>query len=218
MLCTADYKDVKALKSCLTEFVHIYSAAFLCLSNTRYMKKIIGLFIGLAAAGWLAMPAQAQLRFGVKGGVNFASVRLNKAVADAENVTGFHIGPTMEFLVPLVGIGLDASVLYSQKGLEQDYIEVPVNLKWKAGFALLKGYIAAGPYIEFHLGGQDIKEQWTSKSFGAGLNFGAGVEVFTHLNIGFNYGLGLTNNFGKPSIADVRGKSSTPAITAAYLF
>jgi len=28
MLRTADYKDVKALKSCHTEFVHIHSAAF----------------------------------------------------------------------------------------------------------------------------------------------------------------------------------------------
>ena len=28
MLSTADYKDGKALKSCHTEFVHIYGAAF----------------------------------------------------------------------------------------------------------------------------------------------------------------------------------------------
>jgi len=192
------------------------------------MKKITGLLIGVAAMALFAIPVQAQLRFGVKGGLNFASVHFNDDLVKADNVTGFHIGPTAELMVPLLGIGFDASLLYSQK-VEQNYIEVPVNVKWKIGLPLVKGYLAAGPYIEFRLGDKildglgNIQEQWESKSFGAGLNFGAGVEVFNHLNIGFNYGLGLTNNYSEFSATDaaaavVKGKSRVPAITVAYLF
>jgi hypothetical protein len=49
------------------------------------------------------------------------------------------------------------------------------------------------------------------------------VEVFNHLNIGFNYGLGLTNNYSEFSASDaasalIKGKSRVPAITVAYLF
>ncbi|GAB6394189.1 MAG: PorT family protein [Bacteroidales bacterium] len=191
------------------------------------MKKITGLLIGVAAMALFTIPVQAQLRFGVKGGLNISSVRFDDDLVSADNVTGFHIGPTAELMVPLLGIGFDASLLYSQK-VEQNYIEVPVNVKWKIGLPLVKGYIAAGPYIEFRLGDKilegigEIKEQWESKSFGAGLNFGAGVEVFNHLNIGFNYGLGLTNNYGNFGIDDaaqvIKGKSRVPAITVAYLF
>lgn len=38
MLSTADYKDGKALKSCHTEFVHIYGAAFFSYERLSFGK------------------------------------------------------------------------------------------------------------------------------------------------------------------------------------
>ena len=81
------------------------------------MKKIVG-FLMVALLALMALPANAQLKFGIKGGVNISSVHFNSDVLKADNVTGFQVGPMIETTLPLVGVGIDAAVLYSQKGLE----------------------------------------------------------------------------------------------------
>lgn len=180
-----------------------------------------------------AMPMNAKIKFGVKGGLNISSVHFNKDIIDSDNVTGFQIGPMVETTLPLVGLGVDAAILYSQKGwklkasddistdLKSNYLDIPVNLKWKFGLPAVKGYLAAGPYIGFRLGGDDILDdllgQVKEKTFAAGLNFGAGVELISLLQVGVNYGLGLTDNYSI-SKYDVSSKNRGWSITAAILF
>ena len=181
---------------------------------------------------WHSWP-QAQLRFGVKGGLNITSVHFDSDLLKSDNVTGFHIGPMIEATMPLLGFGFDAALLYSQKGMESSssgvkttmktsYIDVPVNLKWKFGLPIVKAYLAAGPYASFRVGGDKIwnvlSDQLETKSFGAGLNFGAGVEVFNHLQVGFNYELGLTDNFSAEKLDLSSNKNRGWTISAAILF
>ena len=199
------------------------------------MKKIVG-FLMVALLALMALPANAQLKFGIKGGVNISSVHFNSDVLKADNVTGFQVGPMIETTLPLVGVGIDAAVLYSQKGLETtsvggvktsmktDYIDVPVNLKWKFGLPIIKGYLAAGPYIGFRVGGDklwdipgSVGDQLKAKSFNAGLNLGAGVELIKHLQVGFNYALGLTDDYSASKL-ELNGKNRGWSITAAILF
>lgn len=78
------------------------------------MKKIVG-FLMVALLALMALPANAQLKFGIKGGVNISSVHFNSDVLKADNVTGFQVGPMIETTLPLVGVGIDVAVLYSQK-------------------------------------------------------------------------------------------------------
>lgn len=199
------------------------------------MKKIICLIFVVWMAVW-AMPAQAQLKFGIKGGVNVSSVHFSNFTRNfsSENVTGFHIGPMLEATMPVLGVGVDAAILYSQKGvgvgseeIRTDYIDVPVNLKWKFGLPILKGYLSAGPYVGFRVGGDKfweipgaIGEQWKTETFSAGLNFGVGVELIRHLQVGFNYGLGLTDNYRMETRNNTfkDGKNRGWSITAAILF
>ena len=195
-------------------------------------KKIIAFLCALAFLA-VAIPAQAQLRFGVKGGLNITSVHFDSDLLKSDNVTGFHIGPMIEATMPLLGFGFDAALLYSQKGMESSssgvkttmktsYIDVPVNLKWKFGLPIVKAYLAAGPYASFRVGGDKIwnvlSDQLETKSFGAGLNFGAGVEVFNHLQVGFNYELGLTDNFSAEKLDLSSNKNRGWTISAAILF
>lgn len=211
------------------------------------MKKTTALVFVALVALLMAVPAKAQLKFGIKGGVNISSVHFDSDLLKADNVTGFQIGPMIETTLPLVGVGFDAAILYSQKGLETstgvskttmktDYIDVPVNLKWKFGLPIAKIYLAAGPYIGFRVGGDkfwevpgSIVDQVKAKSFSAGLNFGAGVELISHLQVGFNYGLGLTDNYSLGStgvsshtngVVDMGngGKNRGWSVTAAILF
>ena len=199
------------------------------------MKKVTGLVLIILMA-FIAVPAKSQLKFGVKGGLNISSVHLNSDILKADNVTGFQIGPMIETTIPLIGVGLDAAILYSQKGMDvksetgtstnvkTDYIDVPVNLKWKFGLPIIKGYLAAGPYIGFRVGGDKFWEipgsvvgQVKAKNFSAGLNFGAGVELISHLQVGINYGLGLTDNY-RAEKYDLNAKNRGWSVTAAILF
>ena len=199
------------------------------------MKKVTGLVLIILMA-FIAVPAKSQLKFGVKGGLNISSVHLNSDILKADNVTGFQIGPMIETTIPLIGVGLDAAILYSQKGMDvksetgtstnvkTDYIDVPVNLKWKFGLPIVKGYLAAGPYSGFRVGGDKFWEipgsvvgQVKAKNFSAGLNFGAGVELISHLQVGINYGLGLTDNYSAEKY-DLNAKNRGWSVTAAILF
>ena len=200
------------------------------------------MIVGLVFAALLFLgigQVSAQVRLGVKGGLNIASVHFSTDVLQSDNVTGFQIGPMIEGSLPLVGLGFDAAILYAQKGLEtktvsgektslkNDYIDVPVNLKWKLGLPVMKVYLAAGPYVGFRVGGNKIWElpgsmvdQVKTKSFSAGFNFGAGVELISHLQVGLNYGLGLTNNYSMESLSLTKsdGKNRGWSVTAAILF
>ena len=182
--------------------------------------------------------ANAQVRFGVKGGLNIASVKFSKDVLDADNVTGFHIGPMIEGAFGKGGIGIDLALLYSQKGFDSEldevkngFIEIPANLKFKLGLPLVNPYFTVGPYVAFRVAGDKIWnvrsntngiiEQVKAQSFGAGLNFSAGAEIFNHLQVGLIYSIGLTDDYKTFEANDVNsytGKIHTWMISAALLF
>lgn len=106
------------------------------------MKKIFGaLMIAICIA--MAMPAQAQIHFGVKGGLNLSKASFSNVSENfkKDNFTGFFIGPMAEFNIPIVGLGVDASLLFAQRGIKvsegndditvkQNGIDIPVNLKY----------------------------------------------------------------------------------------
>ena len=199
------------------------------------MKKITGLVLVILMT-FVALPAKSQLKFGLKGGLNISTVHLNSDLLKADNVTGFQIGPMLETTIPLLGVGFDAAILYSQKGMDvksstgtstdvkTDYIDVPVNLKWKFGLPIVKAYLSAGPYVGFRVGGDkfwdvpgSVVGQVKAKNFSAGLNFGVGAELISHLQVGFNYGLGLTDNYSAQKV-DLSAKNRGWSVTAAILF
>ena len=179
---------------------------------------------------YLLILALAQFKWGIKGGANISSIHFSDLpeTFSTDNLTGFHIGPTIELMAPFIGLGFDASILYSQTGMEigtqkikSDYLNVPVNLKWKIGIPAVKVFAAAGPYVGFRLGGGKIwdvlSDQIESKSFSAGLNLGAGVELIQHLQISATYQLGLTDNYSVKQLK-IDGKNRGWMISAAILF
>ena len=59
------------------------------------MKRIISALLVAVCCMAMAMPAQAQVKFGVKGGLNLSKMDLNNININGlkENSTGFFIGP-----------------------------------------------------------------------------------------------------------------------------
>jgi len=203
---------------------------FAVMKSFKYLLIIIALFV--------ATTLQAQVRFGAKGGVNIARAEFKKDAFNSKNITGFHVGPVIEAMFGQGGIGFDAALLYIQKGFDSDdetvknsYLEVPLNMKFKFGTPIVNPYVLAGPYLNFRIAGDKvwnvlentdgIKEQVKARSFGAGLNFGAGAEVFGRLQVGLNYSWGLTDNyetFEVKSIDSYTGKAHAWSVSAVYFF
>lgn len=191
------------------------------------MKKVLStLFVAICCMA-MAMPAQAQVSFGVKGGLNLS--KMDWKIGDTtlnnvkENSTGFFIGPMIEATVPIVGLGVDGAVMYSQRGsgdLKQQGIEVPVNLKYSIGLGDMAAiFFAAGPDFYFNLKDVDIAGI-DKKDAQVGLNLGAGVKLINHIQIGVNYQFALGNSFDIKSLtnANVKNKLNTWQISLAYMF
>lgn len=183
------------------------------------MKKIISLLM-LAVCLAVAVPAQAQLKFGVKGGLNLSKLDVsgNKI---SDNTTGFFIGPMAEFTVPVVGLGVDGALMYSQRGKDaykQQGIEIPVNLKYTIGLGSTLGvYLAAGPDFFFNFKDVDLTGI-NKKDAQVGLNLGAGVKLLGHLQAGFTYQIPLGNSFELANLSDAGAKTKTWQILLVYTF
>ncbi len=174
------------------------------------MKKLFTLIV-LVAATYFAVPANAQLKFGIKGGLNITDMSLSNDVFETSNRTGFFIGPTIKFTLPIVGLGIDASALYDQREgevnveaddntlvstrLKQKSINIPINLRYDIGLGSLAAvYLAAGPQFGFNVGDKnqslykDVAE-WRLNTSNFSVNVGAGVMLLGHLQVGANYNI-----------------------------
>nr|WP_325288177.1 porin family protein [uncultured Bacteroides sp.] len=185
------------------------------------MKKVFSILLVAVCCLALATPAQAQLiKWGVKGGLNLSKLDL-KDGPSSDNTTGFFIGPMAEITIPVVGLGVDAAVMYSQRGEDewkQQGVEIPVNLKYTIGLGSMLGvYVAAGPDFYFNFKDVDI-ENWDAKKAQVGLNIGAGVKLIQHLQVGVNYQIPLGNSFSWENIKDADYKTKTWQVSVAYIF
>ena len=119
------------------------------------------------------LPASAQLRFGIKGGLDVTSMSLSSDVVSSDNRQGFYIGPTAKLSLLDTGFGLDASALYDQRSgkiemaygneqivndheesLTQKQIAIPVNLRYAFGIGSTANvFLFAGPQFGFNVGG-----------------------------------------------------------------
>lgn len=177
------------------------------------MKKLFTAAIVALSMMFGANNAQAQVQFGIKGGLNVTSMSLDKdKLLDTENQAGFFIGPTVKFTLPIVGLGIDASALYDQreakiKGdingnkvetsskLKTQAINIPINLRYGVGLGSVANvFFFAGPQFGFNVGDknksifQDAAE-WKLKSSNFSVNVGLGFTVLSHLQVSANYNI-----------------------------
>ena len=170
--------------------------------------------------------ANAQVIFGIKGGLNVAKVfgKAQGISISSDPLTALHLGITIE--KPIAdNFSVEPGLFYSQKGAvnydneegvkfvaKRNYIELPVNIAYK--YALqsapvnLVGY--AGPFLgyliaapETTIGGEADESFYGNdlsylNKLEYGLNIGVGVEI-RQLTISAQYGIGTSNvvNFQK---------------------
>ena len=205
-------------------------------------KNILSLAVIVAALAF-AMPSQAQIKFGIKGGLNVDNINLKHAQANvsAKNRTGFFAGVTADVTIPLAGLGADIAVLYDNKvvGISDGtteanktmhYIDLPINAKYTVGFSsLVSAYIGTGPQFSWNVGDRswkpaNINQDWELKKSEFSWNVGCGVTALSHVRVGYNYNiaLGKTAEITPLGIGTsaVKGKlkNNTHQISLTYLF
>ena len=190
------------------------------------MKRIFSLaLIAFSVFSSVSARADEPLKFGLKAGLNVSDFHFSSDVFDKTNQAGWCFRPTVKFTLPVVGLGMDASVLYDYRSAKLDYesekktvkqqqIAVPVNVRYAIGLGSTANiFFFAGPQVAFNVGGKDF--QWTKgsnyalKKSNFSINLGFGVTALKHLQVSANY------NVACGKTADVTWKSATQAAGGA---
>jgi len=166
----------------------------------------------------------AQL--GIRAGINMAN-EINtfsqselKAGFNSTNLTGYQIGLVYQVMPKNTGFGIESGVLYSQKGSsfsdstnianvikqgykELNYLEVPVNVRYRLSLGGVAIYGFGGLYGGYALNGKTVDEKTNDvqkETFSDftdhvdyGYNIGAGVELFKKIQLGATWSQGLKN-------------------------
>lgn len=194
-----------------------------------------------------AASAQAQIKFGLKGGLNVTDMSLSKEVFNADNQAGFFIGPTVKFSLPLIGLGIDAAALYDQRqakvkgevgyeqitieerSLDSKYINIPINLRYGIGLGSVASLnFFAGPQFGFNVGKkhQELVDDatWNLKSSAFSVNVGAGVTIASHFELSANYSIAcgrtgdVTFSDAVDKVFKKNGRANAWQIGLAYYF
>ena len=196
--------------------------------------KLILLCIALSTVTF----AHAQV--GLRGGVNMANeIRtFNKeelqGAFSSDNLTGYQAGLVLQLNPRKSGLGLELGALLSQKGSmfrfdstgvvntfkkayqEINYIEVPLNLRYRLCLGALGIYGSAGVYGDYALNGKSVFDSQivtdleTAKNlddfmdrFDYGYSLGCGIEIMSTIQIGANWSQGLVKKDANKSFTDM---------------
>ncbi len=207
-------------------------------------KSVLSLIMVLAMVA--VLPVGAQVKFGVKAGVNLSQMSMDKDVFNTSNRAGFFMGPTLKVGLPVLGLGLDMSALYNRQEakveginnkvntvLKQQQLIVPVNVKYGIGVGSIANvFVFAGPQIAFNIGDKvkkiselkDQAAQWTLQSSNFSVNAGLGLTIATHFQVTANYnvGVGKTGDITwkgvKESVENHKTQANSWRVGVAYFF
>lgn len=203
------------------------------------MKNLIKLFF-VAVALVLATPANAQVKFGLKGGFNVSNMSLSHEVLESSNRMGFFVGPTLKVTLPLTGLSADLSALYNQSDaklgdetVSHKYIDIPLNARYGIGLGSVGLFAFAGPQVSFNVGNENFcwnsKDSYEStfqmKKSLFSFNVGAGVTISkVQLTANYNIPVGKTGELSVDNIVDAakggdtRVRNNTWQVGLAYFF
>jgi opacity protein-like surface antigen len=176
-----------------------------------YMRKFLLLIVSVG----LFTFAEAQLKFGVKGGVN-GSTFTGPDVDTAKIKFGFNAGVFGEFAIT-DALALRPEIMYSRQGgkgtknaivatSSTNYLLIPVLINWvspSGGF-----FVETGPQIGFLMSGNikaagftvDAKNYYKKNDFS--WVYGFGYHFTDNIGVNARYNMGLSN------VSDVTGQKA----------
>ena len=195
------------------------------------MKRLVAILFTLAV---LALPATAQLRLGPKAGIATSSLHFDSKLLSSERRMGWTAGVQLELRLPIVGLGIDGSVMFTHRNdalrgdsrtYHRNYIEIPLHLRYTLSIVGLNKVVAPFAFTGPNFGllcheSSDIT--WDNRASNLSWDAGFGVELLGHLQVAASYSLGVTKAFKQVGIdrngESITGRDHCWTLTAAYLF
>ena len=210
------------------------------------MKKLFTVII-VAVAMMIATPADAQVKFGLKGGFNVSNMSLSHEVLETSNRMGFFVGPTVKVTLPLTGLSFDLSALYNQsdskladekgvkeKNVSNKYIDIPLNARYGIGLGSFDVFAFAGPQVSFNVGHENMnwgssesyKTNFQMKKSLFSVNLGIGATISKiQLTANYNIPVGKTGELNVMDAASTivkdgstKVRNNTWQVGLAYFF
>lgn len=193
------------------------------------MKKTILILIVL-----LALPAAAQVHFGVRGGLTVGKMRFDRDLISSDNRLGYTGGLLLDLNIPVVGLGVEASVMYTHRNnrlsdneriFKRHYIEIPVYARYKLSIVgldkVFEPIVFTGPSFSILFNENAPTNYKNSKTY-VSWDVGLGADLFKHLRLTGTYGIGISKALkyiDQEYKGDkVNGRDSYWTLSAAWLF
>lgn len=198
----------------------------------------------LVAVSSLGFGAKAEGRWGVTLGGNYNEVHFKQSdIINVDRQFGAVAGFTGEYMIPGIGFGVDASLLYTMRGSKLHlgdrkvwsslgagtenctlhYIDLPINLKFK--YRNLNGIeniimpIAfAGPTFSFLAGHNKCADALSYKTVSVGIHAGIGCELYNKVQINASYNFSIGRSLRTKLLDENDAKNRTWTVTATYFF
>lgn len=205
------------------------------------MKKILAivmLFIAMLGVN----EVQGQTRWGVVAGVDYTNLSFDQDLFTINQNVGATAGVTGELMIPGIGFGVDASLLYTQRGATLNlgerplwssqgygkenmllhYLEIPIHLKFK--FKNLNGLentimpiLFAGPEFSFLVGHSNIKAmEYAGGEFG--IDVGVGCEILQRFQVNASYCWGMSYALKTKQLDDFSARNRCWKLACTYFF
>ncbi len=203
------------------------------------MKKITVFVNGFLL---LALVSNAQVKLGVKGGMNLAkwNIKVNGTKEeDYKNKLGLQAGFVADFSLGK-SLSFQPQLLYTAKGTAEEHnghddkivmnaIDLPLNILYKAQAKFGTFFVGGGPNIGYNLGGKVKSHEAAEdgekieigngagevKALDFGLNVTTGVELKNGLFFSANYTAGLSN---LSNTNGVTARSNFLGVSIGYFF
>lgn len=210
------------------------------------MKRTKVAVVALLVMLMTCVGAEAKLRFGIKGGLNVDRLETNRNLFDGTNRAGYTVGVMGEYMLPILGIGVDLSAMYTRMESQIDpeiagvdnynvgknFIEIPLNIKYKFNIpavnAIVRPMVYTGPTLALKLDSNGDGNSFATHTCQWGWNLGLGVELIKHLQVSAGYTWGMNNimksmpkvieNAPDYTPGNLKIKNNYWTVTAAWLF
>lgn len=183
----------------------------------------------------VSLPAMSQVRFGLRGGLSLNKLKFDREVINSDNRVGWCGGALIDLNIPVVGLGIEASVLYThrnnrltdhQRVFKRDYIDIPVYARYRLSLPTLGRVVAplvfTGPDFSI-LFSDNGPVNYKNKKTALSWDVGAGVDLFNRLRLTATYGIGISKAMEYIDSEyhgnnKVEGKDKCWTLSAAVLF
>ena len=191
------------------------------------MKRPI---IAVAIGFLFTADSSAQVGFGIKGGINFATPGGADVASIVKSRTGFAAGGYLEVSLPLL-LTIQPEILYTTKGFKMEqnvtqlgqtyssnstntysYLEIPVLVKYSLPVPIVKPSLYVGPEVGFLLSAKNTYQATgipstddDIKSSITNTDFGAVFGASAHLlvadfDVRYTFGLKTTDNSNRAKL------------------